>query len=92
VKNLPQRRRDAADQIGYRLIAAELVAPGARPHVVVVAPQHGDYIAVNAPPGSSEQAWREVLDALPWCVRIELAHSGSQGLTFRVHPATVAKP
>lgn len=86
MKNMPKNRRDAADQIGYRITAAQLIPAGARPNVVVIAPAFGGYIAVNAPPGSSEQAWREMLNALPWNVRIELGHSGSQGLTFRVYP------
>jgi len=86
LKNMPKNRRAAAEQIGYRITAAALLPNGTRPLVVVIAPAHGDYIAVTAPAGSSQQAWREVLDALPWNVRIELAHSGAQGTTWRVHP------
>jgi len=92
VKSLPKNRREAADQIGFRLIAANLLPPGAKPNIVVIAPQHGDYIAVNAPAGASQEAWREVLAALPWRVRLELAHSGSQGTTFRVYPAPDDNP
>lgn len=88
-KSMPKDRRAAGNRVKLIVQAANLVAAGAVPLVVVIPPQHGDYIAVTTPAGLGDaevSRWREVLEGLPWDVRVETAHSGSQGTTFRVHP------
>lgn len=86
MKNMPKDRRAVADRIQMDLAAAGLVAAGARALVVVIAPHHGDYVAVTAPAGAESDAWSAVLSDLPWNVLVEQAHAGSQGTTFRVRP------
>lgn len=87
MKNMPKDRHAAAEKIQMELRGQGVVPAGATPLVVVQPPRFGDYIAVTSPADADPEDWRKVLDKLPWSVRIEQAHAGSQGTTWRVHPA-----